>query len=84
MTGHILVPRVGLDLSKPGAYLIHAEANGNPHCVAALVRPGEDCCPRSSQPTFARSACCVTSETVSHPTAVPEGAGEQPEGGLIT
>jgi hypothetical protein len=42
MTGYVLVPRVGLDVSKPGAYLVHAEGKGSPHCVAVVVQSGED------------------------------------------
>ncbi|CAE7336105.1 unnamed protein product, partial [Symbiodinium microadriaticum] len=34
-------PRLGLDTSKPGNYLLHMEDKGTPHCIACRVRDNE-------------------------------------------
>ena len=38
---HGLVPSVNADIAEPGHYLIHAEYDGNPHCVALHVAEGQ-------------------------------------------
>jgi len=37
LTGRQLTPDLGLCLEEPGDYLLHAEGNGDPHCIAARV-----------------------------------------------
>lgn len=32
-----LVPRIGAAIVTPGKYLLHSEADGNPHCFAVMV-----------------------------------------------
>lgn len=37
MTGDVLVPWITGAPLKPGRYLLHAETDGKPHCVAVMV-----------------------------------------------
>ena len=40
ISGQRLRPTLGLDVSEPGAYLVHASGRELPHCAALIVQPG--------------------------------------------
>jgi hypothetical protein len=47
------VPEVGADIEEVGAYLLHSEGKGDPHCVGLLARKDfRTRVPQSSSATF--------------------------------